>query len=175
MKALNSDKTFTPPSLPLPIVTAAYRMPSGNISNSVHKVVSTPYKDLDLSSAATRLGKNESAQNDVTPRIRPLYSLDRDTQMISAPLPETKVQNDSLIYQNKLYNSKLATTTLKSESGSSTFKPSSEGLANNTNNVGLMSFMKSLLSDKAFESISLLSISFFISGGLLMFYLINLL
>ena len=41
------------------------------------------------------------------------------------------------------------------------------------NNPGLLLFMKSLLGDKAFDSISLLSVSFFISGILLMFYLIN--
>jgi hypothetical protein len=41
------------------------------------------------------------------------------------------------------------------------------------NNPGLLLFMKSLLGDKAFDSISLLSVSFFISGILLMVYLLN--
>ena len=41
------------------------------------------------------------------------------------------------------------------------------------NNPGLLLFMKSLLGDKAFDSISLLSVSFFISGILLMLYLLN--
>ena len=176
MKALNSDKTFTPPSLPLPIVTAAYGMQSGSITHSVHKVAMTPYKDLGLTSA-TRLVKKVSEQNDLKPRIRPQHSFKKDTPMINSHLPETQVQNNSLIYEDKLYNSKLSSETLNVESGSSpsTFEPSSKELANNTNDIGLMSFMKSLIGDKALESISLLSISFFISGGLLMFYLINLL
>jgi len=41
------------------------------------------------------------------------------------------------------------------------------------NNLELRLFMKSLLGDKAFDSISLLSVSFFISGILLMLYLLN--
>lgn len=95
--------------------------------------------------------------------------------------PET--QENVLFYEESahdtpFYKSK-SSTTLTSESPLSKAGTSIEASLNtlthdDINSIGFLDFMKKLMGEKAFNSINLLSICFFLSGGLLMFYLLNL-
>ena len=144
MKASSSNKIFNPAALPLPILTAEYSTNLGKISNTIHKST-TIYKTTPTSHKELRY---------------------------ECPTAITK----NLLETNHAYdtNSMAEEVSLESTLPKSTADTTSNALPHTEkNNPGLLLFMKSLLGDKAFESISLLSVSFFISGILLMFYLIN--
>ena len=144
MKASSSNKIFNPAALPLPILTAEYSTDLGKISNTVHKS-NTIHKTTPTSYKELRY---------------------------DCPTALTK----NLLETNHAYDTHSVAEKVSLES---TLPKSTAGTTSNAlshtenNNPGLLLFMKSLLGDKAFESISLLSVSFFISGILLMFYLIN--
>lgn len=144
MKASSSDKIFNPAALPLPILTAEYSTNLGKISNTIHKST-TIYKTTPTSHKELRY---------------------------ECPTAITK----NLLETNHAYDthSMAEEVSLESTLPKSTADTTSNALPHTEkNNPGLLLFMKSLLGDKAFDSISLLSVSFFISGILLMLYLMN--
>ncbi|WP_313596666.1 hypothetical protein [Psychrobacter sanguinis] len=101
----------------------------------------------------------------------------KTTSTLSNSYKELRYEHPSAITKNLLETNHTYDThsTAEKVSLESTLPKSTSKALSHTenNNPGLLFFMKSLLGDKAFDSISLLSASFFISGILLMLYLLN--
>ena len=101
----------------------------------------------------------------------------KTTSTLSNSYKELRYEHPSATTKNLLETNHTYDThsTAEKVSLESTLPKSTSKALSHTenNNPGLLLFMKSLLGDKAFDSISLLSVSFFISGILLMLYLLN--
>ena len=101
----------------------------------------------------------------------------KTTSTLSNSYKELRYEHPSATTKNLLETNHTYEThsTAEKVSLESTLPKSTSKALSHTenNNPGLLFFMKSLLGDKAFDSISLLSVSFFISGILLMLYLLN--
>ena len=101
----------------------------------------------------------------------------KTTSTLSNSYKELRYEHPSATTKNLLETNHTYDThsTAEKVSLESTLPKSTSKALSHTenNNPGLLFFMKSLLGDKAFDSISLLSVSFFISGILLMLYLLN--
>lgn len=101
----------------------------------------------------------------------------KTTSTLSNSYKELRYEHPSATTKNLLETNHTYDTysTAEKVSLESTLPKSTSNALSHTenNNPGPLLFMKSLLGDKAFDSISLLSVSFFISGILLMVYLLN--
>lgn len=86
-------------------------------------------------------------------------------------MPYPKQAYNSEAVANKVHSEKLSQSVLKPQSNDFSYTDKLSFTENDSNTWTL--FIKSLLSDKVRHSINLASLSFFISGMLLMFYLIS--
>ena len=155
MKPSNSDKILPPSSLPSQILMVDGPADSSNLQPSFYKLATKPYKYKKVShTPTTNLGSHLSGMEE---KKDLLYR----EQAYSAKPTATCSRSDAQLSRSSLANSTLDNTSNELSSIEDT-------------NKTLIPFMKSLLGEKAFNSISLMSVSFFISGMLLMFYFTNL-
>lgn len=159
MKPSNSDKILPSSSLPSRILMVDGPADSSNLQPSVYKLATKPYKYRKTShTSAINLATNlESHLSGIDEKKDLLYR----EQAYSAKPTATCSRLDAQLSRSSLANSTLDNTSNELSSIEDT-------------NKTLIPFMKSLLGEKAFNSISLMSVSFFISGMLLMFYFTNL-
>ena len=139
-------------------------------ASSSDKIFSPAALPLPILTAeySTDLGKTSNTSYKTTSTLSNSYKELR----YEHPSATTK----NLLETNHTYDthSTAEKVSLESTLPKSTADTTSNALSHTeNNNPGPLLFMKSLLGDKAFDSISLLSVSFFISGILLMVYLLN--
>lgn len=159
MKPSTSDKIFTPSSLPTPLLMAEGSADSNSLQPAFYKSASPPYEYKYKKVSHTPsidLNTNLSGSKEEAALLYREQACPTNSSAASSTAPKTYVKSESQL-------------------ASSAFDTASNEIpSTKNNNKALTLFMKSLLGEKAFHSISLLSVSFFISGMLLMFYLINL-
>ena len=159
MKPSNSDKILPPSSLPSQILMVDGPADSSNLQPTFYKLATKPYKYKKVShTSSTNLTKNLGSHLSGMEEKKDLLYRE---QAYSAKPTATCSRSDAQLSRSSLANSTLDNTSNELSSIEDT-------------NKTLIPFMKSLLGEKAFNSISLMSVSFFISGMLLMFYFTNL-
>ena len=158
MKLSISDKNFTlsaaPPFAVVPSVAMVPSVDTHSNPNPSRDTVTTQSKDM--------LDHEKNTINSVA------HLTDSKKGKI---MPYPKQAYNSEAVANKVHSEKLSQSVLKPQSNDFSYTDKLSFTENDSNTWTL--FIKSLLSDKLIHSINLASLSFFISGMLLMFYLIS--
>ena len=155
MKPSTSDKIFSPSSLPVPIFMAESTTDSDSLQSTLHKLPTKPYAYKKVNSTPSiEMATHFSGVDEPTDI---LYRSQSSATKPSAAYADSESKRASASFELSTFDS--TASKLSSTEGSS-------------NSLAL--FMKSIFGEKAFNSISSLSVSFFVSGILLMFYLIHL-
>ena len=158
MKPSTSDKIFSPSSLPVPIFMAESTTDSDSLQPTLHKLPTKPYAYKKVNPTPSIEVATHFSGVDETTDI--LYRSHHSQASSTKP---------SAAYANS--ESKLASANFEL----STFDSAASKLSSpESSSNSLAPFMKSVFGEKAFNSISPLSVSFFVSGILLMFYLLHL-
>lgn len=156
----SSNKISTPSSLPAPLLMAEGITDSHSLQPALYKLAAKSYEYEEVSCcpsierASIYRGKHLSSIED-TKEL--LYREQASSAKPSAAYARPKSKPASSSFAN------------------STVDSAASDLSSTDNSSGALTlFMKSVLGEKTFSSINLLSVSFFVSGILLMFYLMHL-